>query len=75
MLLLLDADADGRWPVHAATFPVVPRCRDVVVWLFPLAGGACVVLAGWMESMQGTVAAHASWLCVLDRASSSSFVT
>ncbi len=64
--MLLDADADGRWPVDAATFPVVPRCGNVVVRLFPQAGGTRVVLAGWMESMQRTVATHAAQFGVLD---------
>ncbi len=66
MALLLDADADGWWPVDAAAFPVVPRCRNVMVRLFPQAGGTCVVLAGWMESVQRTVATHAEWIGVLD---------
>ncbi len=66
MALLLNADMDGRWPVDAAAFPVVPCCHNVVVRLFPQAGGTCVVLAGWMESMQRTVATHAAWFGVLD---------
>ena len=75
MVLLPNADVDGWWPVHAATFPVVPRCCGVVVWLFPLAVSTYVVLAGWMETMQETVAAHASWFFVLDRDLHSSSVT
>jgi len=55
VVLLPDADADGRWPVHADTFPVVPRCHGIVVWLFPPAFCACVVLAGWMETVRETV--------------------
>ena len=51
MALLLDADADGRWPVYAAAFPVIPRCRRIVICLLPVAGGACVILAGWMETV------------------------
>jgi hypothetical protein len=72
MALLLDADADGRWPVDAAAFPVIPRCRIVVVRLFPPAGGTHVVLAGWMESVQRTVATHAARFGVLDHVPSRS---
>ncbi len=36
-----------------------------MVRLLPLAGGACVVRADWMETLQPTVAAHAVWLGVL----------
>ena len=63
--LLLDADVDWWWPVDATTFSVVPSCRHVVVGLTPLAGGACVVRAGWMEPVRPTVAAHAAWHGVL----------
>ena len=75
MGLLSNADADGWWPVHAAAFPVIPRCCDVVVWLLQLTGSACVVLAGWMETVRETVAAHASWFVLLDYDLSVSFVT
>ena len=67
MALLFNADVDGRWPVDAAAFPVGPLCHYIVVGLFPLTGGAYVVLAGWMESVRGTVAAHAPWFGILDR--------
>ncbi len=66
MAVLLDADADGRWPVDAAAFPVVPHCQNVVVRLFPQVGGTRVVLAGWMESVRRTVATHAARFGVLD---------
>jgi hypothetical protein len=66
MALLLNADMDGRWPVDAAAFPVVPCCRNVMVRLFPQAGGTCVVLAGLMESVLRTVATHAARFGVLD---------
>jgi len=46
-----------------------------MVWLFLLAVSACVVLVGWMETVQETVAAHASWFFLLDRDSPLSSVT
>ena len=52
MVLLLNADAYGWWPVDATAFSVILSRRRVVVGEFPRAGGACVVLAGWMETMQ-----------------------
>ena len=65
MAMLLDADADWQWPVDTTAFSVIPSCRHVVVGLLPLAGGARVVCADWMETVQPTVAAHAAWLGVL----------
>ena len=66
MVLLLNADLDGWWPVDAASFPVGPHCFNVMVWPFPLTGGACVVHTGWMESVRRAVAAHTLWFVVLD---------
>ncbi len=52
--------------MNAAAFPVIPCCRHDVIGLFPQAGGACVVLVIWLESVQRTVATYATRLGVLD---------
>ena len=65
MALLLNADADWRWPVDTTAFSVIPSCRHIVVGLLPLTVGAHVVRAGWMETVRPTVATHAAWLGVL----------
>jgi hypothetical protein len=66
MALLLDTDANGWWPVDAATFSIGPGGRHIMVGLLPLAGGACVVHAGWMVAVQRTVVTHALRFGVLD---------
>jgi hypothetical protein len=66
MALLLDTGVDGWWPVDAAAFSISPGGHHIVVGLLPLAGGAYVVHAGWMVTVQQTVATHASRLGVLD---------
>ncbi len=73
MALLLNADADWRWPVYTANFSIAPSCSCVVVGLFPRAGGACVDVTGWMEIVQPAVAAYAMRIGVLDRVTSGSF--
>jgi hypothetical protein len=66
MALLLDTDTDGWWPVDTAAFSIGPGGRHIMVGLLPLAGGACVVHAGWMVAVQATVATHALQFGVLD---------
>jgi hypothetical protein len=65
MLMLLDCHLLGTWPTHVAAEAVRPGGGAVVPILFPVAGGAVVVGAYWMEPMQMAVGAHVPEFCQL----------
>jgi hypothetical protein len=56
--VLLDRHSLGTWPTHVPAKAVCPGGSAVVPILFPVAGGAVMVGAYWVEPMQMAVGAH-----------------
>ncbi len=63
--MLLDCHLLGTWPTHVAAKAVCPGGSAVVPIIFPVAGGAVVVGAYWMEPVQMAVGAHVLESCHL----------